>query len=388
MSAKPAAAAWTALATAVGLPAAYLWSRNNAPENKADYAQVSPEEKWRNAMIPRYDENGKPLYFTNERGQVVREYYRIPLRDTAQNFYQMVQSSMDFAQSKDPERVSQFAAELTENLSPINIQGKTVGERAESAISSFGPAGTIPYMLATQRIPGLHREIFSDQNIKDASPENQFTSTTPQVYRDMAQLAPQWLADPLRSPLMLEQMASAGTGGIFSQFTPPKPTPGRDETATTLQQSPLGRRFVRSGYVYDPAPQAARDVLQGQADERTTAKRTGTDLFMELNVLPKDQRAARVRQLDPEQRDLLREEVIRRSKRPADEEMALIGRMGVENGTRAKYLFDRVSDLTPQERGQFLKDLQQAKLLSDDVKKQIGHLLQAQQRGAGRNGRN
>ncbi len=80
--------------------------------------------------------------------------------------------------------------------------------------------------------------------------------------------------------------------------------------------------------------------------------------------------------------------MIRRSKRPADEEMALIGQMGVENGTRAKYLFDRVSDLTPQERGQFLKDLQQAKLLSDDVKKQITFLLQAQQRGAGRTGRN
>jgi hypothetical protein len=386
--AKPAAAAWTALATAVGLPAAYLWSRNNAPENKADYAQVSPEEKWRNAMIPRYDENGKPLYFTNERGQVVREYYRIPLRDTAQNFYQMVQSSMDFAQSKDPERVSQFAAELTENLSPINIQGKDIRERAESAISSFGPVGTIPYMLATQRIPGLHRDIFADDNIRKASPENQFTATTPQVYKDMAQLAPQWLADPLRSPLMLEQLASAGTGGILSQFTPPRATPGRDQTATNLQQSPLGRRFVRSSYVYDPAPQEAKDVLQGQADQRTTAKRTGTELFMELNVLPPAERAPRIRQLPPEQKDMLRDEIVRRQKRPADEEMALIGQMGVENGTRAKYLFDRVSDLTPQERTVFLKDLQQAKLLSDDVKKQIQFLLQAQQRGAGRTGRN
>lgn len=386
--AKASAQAWTALGTAVGLPAAYLWYRNNAPENKADYAQVSPEEKFRYAMIPRYDEQGKPLRFTNERGQSVREYYRIPLRDTAQNFYQMVQSSLDFAQSKDPARVAQFGAELTENLSPINIQGNTAAERAESAIASFGPVGTIPYMLATQRIPGLHREIMQDENMRAASPENQFTATTPQVYRDMAQLAPQWLADPLRSPVMLEQLTSASTGGIASQFTPPRPTPGRDETATALQQSPLGRRFVRSSYVYDPAPEAAKEALQSQADVKTSAKRTGTELFMEINQLPREQRAARIRQLPQDQRDILRDEVVRRQKRPADEEIMMIGKMGVENGVRAKYLFDRVSDLTPQERTQFLKDLQQAKLLSEDVKKQIKFLLQAQQRGARQQGRN
>lgn len=379
---KPAAAAWTALGASVGLPAAYLWYRNNSPENKADYAQVSDEEKYRYAMIPRYDENGKPLRFTNDRGQVVREYYRIPLRDTGQSFYQMVQASLDFAESKDPERVKQFGVELTENLSPLNIQGNNARERAESVISSFGPVGNIPYMLASQRIPGLHRDIMSEEEAK-ATPENQFRSTTPEIYKTMANLAPQWVADPLRSPMMLEQLASASGGGIISQFTPPKPTPGRDETATALQQSPLGRRFVRSTYVNEPAPEAAKEAIRGQADVRVQERRTGSQLFDELKQLPVEQRRARAQALPEADRDALRSEVERRQKRPSNEEMGLIRQMGVENGVRANYLFRRMSELPVADRRQFFTDLEKSKLISDDVKKQINFLLQAQQ--AGRN---
>lgn len=375
---KAATQAWTALAGSVGLGAAYLWYRNNAPENKADYAQVSPDEKWRYAMIPRYDDQGQPLYFTNDRGERTREYYRIPLRDTAQNFYQMVQSSMDFAESKDPQAVSKFGMELTENLSPINIQGDNAKERVESVISSFGPVGTVPYMLATQRIPGLHRDIFSNDAMRQASPENQFMATTPEIYKTVSRLAPQWLADPLRSPMMLEQLASASTGGILSQFTPPRPTPGRDETATALQQSPLGRRFVRSTYNYNPAPEDARTAITGQADMSVTESRRGAEIFTQLSGLPMEQRRQVAQSLTPQDIAALQEEVARRERRPSSEEIALISRMQVENGVRARYILQQILKKPVEARREYVQALQESRYLTPKVLQQIDALAQQQ----------
>lgn len=376
--AKSAAAAWTSLAATVGVGAAYLWARNNADENRADYAKVSPDEKWRYAMIPRYDDKGQPLYFTNDRGEKTRDYYRIPLRDTAQNFYQMVQSSLDFAESKDPEAVARFGMELTENLSPINIKGENAKERVESVISSFGPVGTVPYMLATQRIPGLHRDIFPNDAMRQASPENQFTATTPEIYKTISRIAPQWVADPLRSPMMLEQLTSASTGGILSQFTPPRPTPGRDETATALQQSPLGRRFVRSTYNYNPAPEEARAAITGQADMSVTESRRGAELFTQLSGLPIEQRRQVAQSLTPQDISALQEEVTRRERRPSSEEIALISRMQVENGVRARYILQQILKKPVEARREYVQALQESRYLTPKVLQQIDALAQQQ----------
>lgn len=374
---QAAGKAWTLLGSTAGVAAAYLWSRNNAPENKADYEQVSPDEKYRNAMIPRYDEKGQPLYFTNERGEKVRDYWRIPLRDTGQSFYQMVNAAMDFAESKDPERVKEFAGNLAENLSPVNVQGDTIGERAESAISSLGPVGTVPYMLATGRNPGLHRDIMSDQEEK-ASPENQFRANTPEVYKKIANVMPQWIADPLRSPMMLQNLTGAATGGIISQFTPPKAAADRDPTATAMQQSPLTRRFVRSTYVQgEEAPEAAKEILTQQADEKVSGRRDGQTLLDQLMAAPENERKETYRKLPKDQQTLVRAEAKRRKTQADSEHLQAIKEMGVENGARAKYLSEYLPTLAQEERVKMVKSLQEAKLVSKDVVKQMRELQSA-----------
>lgn len=369
--AKAAAQAWTALASTAGIGSAMLWASNQRPENVEDFEKVSPEERNRYGMIPRYNEDGTPMYFTNDRGQKVREYWRVPLRDTTQSMYQLVQSSLDFAKKEDPDAAKGFAAQLLENLSPINVTGKNSQERMESFISGFGPVGTIPYMVATGRNPGLHREIVLDPNQRAGSKENQFTTTTPEVYKRLADAAPQWLADPLRSPLMLQEMTQTATGGVFNQFTPPKPLADRDPSATALQQSPLGRRFVRSTYVHSDVPEPLEQAVTQQYDEKATATRDTRALFDELRALPRDQRVQRLQTLAPEQQSALMDEAKRRSRRPTDNEIAQIKVLNVENGARATYITSRLRELPAAERVQFLQDLNQAGLLSENVTRQI-----------------
>lgn len=378
--AKNAAQAWTALASAVGIGSATLWASNQRPENAEDYEKVSPEERHRYAMIPRYNEDGTPMYFTNERGDKVRDYWRIPLRDTSQNMYQLVQSALDFAKKDDPDAAMNFAAQLAENLSPISFSGDNMSERMESFISGFGPVGTVPYMLATGRNPGLHRDIVQDRDQKAGDAEGQYTNTTPEVYRTLADAAPQFLADPLRSPLMLESLTQAMTGGVLNQFTPPKALADRDPTATALQQSPLGRRFVRSTYVHSDVPEELETRVREQANVKATETRDTRALFDELSQLPVEQRRERARSLSPEDRTALREEFDRRQRRPSDREIAAIKTLNVENGQRAQYIVERLGKLDPDKRGEFARDLQKAGLLSDNVKRQIGILAARQQR--------
>lgn len=374
---QAAGKAWTLLGATAGVAAVHLWGRNNAPENKADYEQVSPDEKYRNAMIPRYDDKGQPLYFTNERGEKVRDYWRIPLRDTGQSFYQMVNAAMDFAESKDPERVKEFAGNLAENLSPVNVQGDTIRERAESAISSLGPVGSVPYMLATGRNPGLHRDIMSEQETK-ASPENQFRADTPEVYKTAASIMPQWIADPLRSPMMLQNLTGAATGGIISQFTPPKAATDRDATATAMQQSPLARRFVRSTYVQgEEAPEAAKEILTQQADNKVADRRDGQAIYDKIMGVSPEQRMEEFSKLAPEDKGLARAEAKRRKAQADSEHLQAIKEMGVENGARAKYLSEYLPTLSQEERVKIVNKLKESKLVSKDVIKQMRELQSA-----------
>jgi hypothetical protein len=376
--AKAASSAWLKLGGAVGLASAYLWTRNNQPENVDDYAQVSPEEKNRYAMIPRYDDKGAPLYFTNDRGQKVREYYRIPLRDTAQNLYGLTAAAMDFAHDKNPDAVAQFAGQLAENLSPVNIEGRNLQERTESVISNFGPLGTVPYMLASNRNPGLHQDIYKGvvpaETMLQASPTERYNPNTPEIYKSAANIMPQYFADPLRSPVMLQQLAQAVSGGVINQFTPPKASSDRDPTATALQQSPLGRRFVRSSFVYDPARPDAQAAIQGQADEKISGVRNVRALYDQLDAMPADQRGAAFQALPPDQQKELADEFKKRAQRPKETEIAMIKQMEVGNGVRARYVFGRLMSQDVEARSTYFKELQDAKALSPQVMKQLEYL--------------
>lgn len=371
---EQAAKSWTALAATIGLASAYFWWVNHKPENRSDYEKVAPEERERNVMIPKYDAQGNPMYFTNDRGEQVRDYWRIPLRDTAQNFYKLVNASLDFSESQDPQRMAQFGAELLESLSPVNIQGETAGERVESMISGLGPVGTIPYMLATQRNPGLHREIFRDDKERKALPEEQYRDTTPEIFVQAGQLMPQWVADPLRSPLMLEQLTQAATGGFINQFNPPRPLAGRDPEATRLQQSLLGRRFVRSTYVHNPAPPEAEEAVREQATDITKERRRGTQLYRELVDLPQEERAAIMDAMDDADRRALVGELKNRQRRPSTREIALVRELQVENGARARYIFREAMKRSPEIRNEYISELEKESLLSENVRKQIAWL--------------
>ena len=143
--AKAARDAWLRLGATAGTASAYFWYRNHAAENAADFERVPEWEKNAYLMMPRYDANGAPLYSTNAQGEKVREYARLPKRESAKLVANLVEASLDFARNKEPDAVAEFGVRLLEDASPINIVGKSGTERVESAISNLTPALRLLY---------------------------------------------------------------------------------------------------------------------------------------------------------------------------------------------------------------------------------------------------
>jgi phage-related protein len=170
---------------------------------------------------------------------------------------------------------------------------------------------------------------------------------------------------------MLEQLVQATTGGIVNQFTPPKEIPGRDASATAMQQSPLGKRFVRSNYVYSDAPKEADSSLREQANLNVEERRSGGKLLDELSQLPPDKRAERAAQLSPIELKSVEQEWKGRQSRSFDAEIQKIKLMDTEHAIRAKYIFDRVNSLEGEERKKFAEELKASGVLSSGVLKQL-----------------
>lgn len=132
---------------------------------------------------------------------------------------------------------------MIEELSPVNISGKTAQERLESVGSSLNPIVKAPLELATGRDLYRHRNIVPDV-MKKASPEQQFTDRTAEVFKRLAESMPDIAPDVLRSPLMIENLTKNLTAGLFTQFVPRKPIEGR----TAFENNPLMQRFQSLPY--------------------------------------------------------------------------------------------------------------------------------------------
>jgi len=235
---KTAAKTWFRLATAVGIPTAYLYYLNQKPGNKEDYDSRPAQEKQNYWLIPKEDEQGKPRYVTTEEGEKIRDFWRIPKRETAKWIANLTESALNFAQNRDPKAAKDFGAQMLQEISPVNIQGDTAQERMESVASSLNPVIKAPLELATGRDLYRHRDIMSDQ-LKKASPEQQFTDRTPEAFKKLANLIPDASPEMLRSPIILENLTRNLTAGLLTQFMSRQPVKGR----TALENQPLAQRF-------------------------------------------------------------------------------------------------------------------------------------------------
>jgi len=122
------------LLTAVGLPSLAL-SIYNHLYHKEDLESL-PEWERDSAWFIFRDST-----FVNEKGETVREAYKIPKREISGLIGNTTESFVDFLFNNDPNAFAELAENTIENISPINIQGEglSLQDRLASIVSGMHP---------------------------------------------------------------------------------------------------------------------------------------------------------------------------------------------------------------------------------------------------------
>ncbi len=362
---------------ALGMPTVALWYRNQAPENADDYARVPKAERENYWLIPRYGEEGKPKYFKNDDGEMVRDYWRVPKREWSKLFSNSVESFMNFTKEKDPASLKDFGVSFMENISPVSITGDNFEQRLQSVISSTNPLIKAPIQMGLGVNTFFHRDTIPQRlqgGIGGISPELQYTDSTPALFRKAAEAMPDFLPERLRSPLYLEQLTQDLSAGLITQFTQGKALEGRDNIANW----PIARRFVRSQHV-DTSKETERikQLDREATDTRIIQKREALDLFDAIKSLPQEGRGAalaKVAQADPTILEPLVTEATSRAMNwtPLEKQMGLLG---VEDGRRATFIAEQLASMPPEQRAAYIQNLAAKKLVTDKIALQIAQRL-------------
>ncbi len=244
-----AAKSWLKIGTAVGIPTAYLYYLNQRPEYKDDYDKRPTQEKQNYWLIP------KDTFIVNEDGERMRDFWRIPKRESAKWIANLTESALDFAHKRDPKAAADFGSSMLGEISPVNIQGNNARERIESVASSLNPLIKAPLELATGRDLYRHRDLIPD-TMQKASPEQQYTQRTAEAFKTIAEHMPAIAPEFMRSPILLDNMTRNLTAGLFTQFLPRKPMEGR----TGIENTPLLSRFQALPYTDN---EASKQQVQG-----------------------------------------------------------------------------------------------------------------------------
>jgi RNA polymerase sigma factor (sigma-70 family) len=354
------------LATAVGVPTVALWALNNSDEYKEDYEKIHERDKENYWHIPTEQ------FFTNDDGILVRDYYRIPKREILKLYSNVVESSMTFLETRDPKVLRDMSVVFLENIMPVSISGEDAGERVESVISSLNPLikGTLEFGM--NRNTWLHRDVVS-RKMKMVDPKEQYYQSTPEIFRNIAEVMPEALPESLRSPLMLKQLTGTMTAGLFTQFMPPRKT-GRKPLGIFSDQNPLFRRFIRSPYVNESQTEEQLTVIERTEATRQLKESRAIQQFVTdtkgMSVMDRMIRARSASQGNSV--------LFRKYKKAIDDDANLVGRidkrvrgLGVTSGARTSFIIQRLDEMPYQRKIEYLHDLFNKKIISPSVAQQI-----------------
>ena len=246
---KAGRAAWGRMGATVGSSAAALYVYNH--EYHAEDLKNVPKRDRENYFIVFL-----PWKATNPQGDTFQDYVKIPKRETVKLFANSVEATLDAAREDDPEAFKNWAMQMIESLSPINIEGDTATERVESMASTLNPVLRVPIetiLPPKGRSYWMHRDLMT-RTMADADPREQYHERTPAPYITIAQAMDDKFPDApdfVRSPIKWEAMTRGMTAGLVSQFVPKKEMRGRPEWMNNYIIRSLGSRFLASGYIAD-----------------------------------------------------------------------------------------------------------------------------------------
>ena len=379
---KKGRSALTRMGIAVGGPTAALWAYNRA--NHAEDLKLVPERDRKNNHIIF-----KGRYLTDEHGNVLPDYWMIPKREAAKMYANTLEAGLDFMAERNPEALGAWATEMVENLSPINIEGDTAGERVESIFSGTHPG----LRMLIELRPGAegdegrslwqHRDLMSP-TMADAKPQNQYTDRTPKeairlahwIHKKSGGKAP----DILRSPIKLNHLIQGTTAGLLSQFMPDEPKRGRSEIENHWIVRSLGSSFMSGGYKYDDERaklirqlrrEAANDTVVGMRESRKfvdeRAGKTGNRIFREfidLHPLRNDDGTPNW----DNQRQLQRvaDRIVERRRGIKIEDRVV---RSLPNKQRAKFITEQLDGVSDSMQRDYIVEYMRKGILTDDVAK-------------------
>lgn len=359
--AKTAATSWMKIATAVGIPTAYLYYLNQRPEYKDDYEKRTAQEKQNYWLIP------KDSFITNDDGEQIRDYWRIPKRESSKWIANLTESALDFADKRDPKAAKDFGASMIQEISPVNISGENTRERLESVASSLNPLIKAPLELASGRDLYRHRNIIPDSRQK-ASPEQQYTPRTAEAFKVIANAMPDVAPEFLRSPLLLDNLTRNLTAGLITQFMPRKPIEGR----SALENTPLLARFQGLPYTDNTAAKEQLQQLEREAADEQLARHRQAVKLMDDN---KGKSLESIVQAAPKDEKLLRHLVdlwVAKENGITSQELPILA---LPVNQRAIYVLSQINGLDPAAKNQKIMDLARKRILTEGVIQAMGDEL-------------
>lgn len=359
--AKTAAQTWAKVGAAVGVPTAYLYALNQRPEYKEDYEKRSKLEKDNYWLIP------KDTFITTEEGEKMRDYWRIPKRESAKWMANMVESGLKFSAEKDPQAFAEFAGQMIQELSPVNIQGEAAQQRMESVASGFNPAIKAPMELATGRDLYRHRPLIPE-SMENASPENQYTDRTAEAFKVIAEKMPDIAPEFMRSPIMVENMTRNLTAGLFTQFLPRKPVAGR----TAFENNPLMQRFQALPYNDSVAFRQEMQALERDAADAYLARHRKATKLLEDNKGKPLSEIVPLAGKDPRLIQNLADLWVAQQNGITPNERKIISLPAPQ---RAQWVISHLKDMTPEQKTAAIKNLARKRILTESVVQEIGEGL-------------
>jgi len=239
--------AWVKLTSGVGLPTTALSLNHLKPENKEDWERVSDEEKKNYFMIEKsllYGMDNKKSYFVNERGERVRDYWKIQKREVIKLLANPIEDIVSFIHYKDPKHIEHLFTGLVEGVSPINIEGGTIKERGLSVLSGTNPLVKVPAELLFGKSTFTRQPIIPEYingrrsaEVMKEAPWEVYKKTTNPIYIEIGRRLKM-------SPLILEHAINGLSGG-FSEYFAPRI---RGQEGSREAIGPIQRRFERSPF--------------------------------------------------------------------------------------------------------------------------------------------
>jgi hypothetical protein len=359
--ANTAAKTWFKIAAAVGVPTAYLYFLNQQPEYKDDYEKRSQQEKDNYWMIP------KDTFITTEDGEKMRDFWRIPKRESAKWMANMTESALKFAEKKDPEALGNFAGTMLQDISPVNVQGENARERLESVGSSLNPLVKAPLELATGRDMYRHRPLLPD-TMEKASPENQYTERTAEAFKKLAGAMPDFSPEFMRSPILMENLTRNLTAGLFTQFLPRKPVDGRSK----VENAALLQRFQAIPFTDNKAfKEELNNLERAAADDYLARHRQAVKLIEDNKGKPLREIAAQANG-DPKLIRHLADLWVAKENGATIQDRQLLALPAKQ---RADYVMSKLKDLSADDKKKAVREFARKRILTEAVLQEMGESI-------------